>query len=362
MRSKTASESALEEIGTTTGKEILVTFVVPCYNASAYMDNCILSILQGSANHQQHIEIIIVDDGSDADDTAVKADDWQNKYPTIIRAYHQSNGGHGEAVNTGLKHARGMYFKVVDADDWLDEKSLPVVLNHLLLLSLSGLDLFITNYVYEKPGIGKRKLIRFNNVMEEARILGWDDIGNFKPQQNLVMHAVIYRTELLRMSNLVLPAHTFYVDNIFVYVPLPYVQTIYYLNCDLYRYFIGRDNQSVNEQTMVKRVDQQLFITRIMIDAYRLNEEIQNKVLRDYMTHYLTMMMTICVVFLRLSKAQDAEKQRIDLWIYLKEKDPKSYLQIRGALLSLLTNIPGKPGKWVCLKGYRFARSIFKFN
>ena len=69
----------------------------------------------------------------------------------------------------------------------------------------------------------------------------------------ILMHSVIYRTQLLRDCHLVLPKHTFYVDNLFVYVPLPYVKTMYYLDVDFYRYYIGRDDQSVNEKNMIKK-------------------------------------------------------------------------------------------------------------
>ena len=82
------------------------------------------------------------------------------------------------------------------------------------------------------------------------------------------MHSVIYRTQLLRDCHLVLPKHTFYVDNLFVYVPLPYVKTMYYLDVDFYRYYIGREDQSVNEKNMIKNIDQQIKVNKIMVDAY----------------------------------------------------------------------------------------------
>lgn len=65
------------------------------------------------------MEILIVDDGS-KDDTAAIADEYAEKYPTIVKAIHQENGGHGEAVNAGIRNATGLYFKVVDSDDWVD--------------------------------------------------------------------------------------------------------------------------------------------------------------------------------------------------------------------------------------------------
>jgi glycosyltransferase involved in cell wall biosynthesis len=350
------TESGQEQVS---GK--LISFVIPCYNASAYMDRCIESILGGAHNFLDRVEIVIVDDGSHADDTAVKADDWQAAYPSVIKAIHQPNGGHGQAVNTGLDHATGAYFKVVDADDWLDEDALTLTLVRLKWLASSNLDVLITNYVYEKLDEGKRAPIRYVGALPEGRIFGWSEVGSFKPQQNLLMHTLIYRTQLLRDIGLRLPSHTFYVDNIFAYVPLPAVKSLFYLDTDLYRYYIGREGQSVSEATMIKRIDQQLQVTRVMIDAHHL-KDVENPRLRKYMIHYLTMMLSICSVFLRLSDHDDAEKQRRAIWAYLKEKDPAIYPKIRGGGVGLAANLPGPAGRTLTLAAYRVVRKIFKFN
>ena len=92
----------------------LLSIAIPCYNSQDYMENCIESLLVGG----EEVEILIVDDGS-SDRTAEIADDYARKYPTIVKAIHQENGGHGEAVNAGIRNATGLYFKVVDSDDWV---------------------------------------------------------------------------------------------------------------------------------------------------------------------------------------------------------------------------------------------------
>ena len=93
----------------------LLTFAIPSYNSQDYMEHCILSLLPGGDD----VEILIVDDGS-KDRTAEIADEYERKYPGIVRAIHQENGGHGEAVNAGIRNATGLFFKVVDSDDWVD--------------------------------------------------------------------------------------------------------------------------------------------------------------------------------------------------------------------------------------------------
>ena len=101
----------------------ILSIAIPSYNSQNYMRKCIESLLPGG----EDVEIIIVDDGS-KDDTAKIADEYAAKYPTIVKAVHQENGGHGEAVNAGLRNATGLYFKVVDSDDWVDKDAYPKVI------------------------------------------------------------------------------------------------------------------------------------------------------------------------------------------------------------------------------------------
>ena len=224
----------------------VITFGIPSYNAEKDLDRCVLSILEGSS-FAPDIEVVIVDDGS-SDGTAAKADEWEASYPGIVRALHQENGGHGIAVLSGLREARGTYYKVVDSDDWLDGASLSAMLSILRGFEERDcrVDLFISNYVYEKVYEGKRNVVSYRTALPRKKVFGWDDIGHFRPDQNLLMHSLCYRTDVLREANLPMPPHTFYVDNIYAYVPLPLCRTLYYADIDLYRYFIGREGQSVN--------------------------------------------------------------------------------------------------------------------
>jgi len=326
------------------------------------MDKCIESIL-AFEDGRGDLEILIVDDGS-TDATPQKADEWHERYPETIYVIHQENGGHGAAVNRGLQEARGRYFKVVDSDDWLDEASMRPIMRYLVSQSelKDATDLVIGNYVYEKVYEGTRAVMDYRNVFPVEGEFTWDDIKRFKSSQYLLMHSVIYRTELLRDVELVLPEHCFYVDNIFVYVPLPAVYSIRYFDVDMYRYFIGREGQSVNEETMMRRIDQQLRITRFMIDAVDLNEDVVQKKLRRYMENYLSMMMCICSVFLRMIHTPESEQKRHDIWAYLKEKRPGIYGSIRWNVLNLGVNVPTEFGRRLGLGGYRIAQKIFKFN
>lgn len=341
----------------------IITFGIPCYNSAAYMDTCIQSILDGS-DGAQDIEIVIVDDGSYKDDTAAKADEWAEKYPEIIKAVHQENGGHGTAVLTGLSHATGTFYKVVDSDDWLDVEALSVMLQKMRETEAAhaDVDLFITNYVYEHSVDNTQHVVDYTRVLPEGRIFGWHEIGHFNITQNLLMHALCYRTSVLREEGVPLPAHTFYVDNIYAWVPLPRCKRLYYLNKDLYRYFIGREDQSVNEKVMASRIDQQVLITRIMMESYHIYDDVKIPQLRSYMINYFVIMMSICSVFSRLSERPDAMDELERLWSDLHAYDRRMWRRCRLGIMGQATNLPGRLGRSITLALYHLADKFVKFN
>src|SRR5690606_30015222 len=142
----------------------LLSVVIPCYNSQDYMRYCIESLLSGGEN----VELLIVNDGS-SDNTASIADEYAIKYPTIIKAIHQANGGHGEAVNTGIRHARGLYIKVVDSDDWVDTRAYLRILDTLVRFAeeQQKVDMLVSNFVYEKEGTKFKKVMKYESVMPE---------------------------------------------------------------------------------------------------------------------------------------------------------------------------------------------------
>lgn len=336
----------------------LLSFAVPCYNSQDYMGNCIESLLVGGDD----VEIIVVDDGS-KDNTAAIADEYAAKYPGIVKAVHQENGGHGEAVNTGLLNATGLYFKVVDSDDWVDEESYMQILDTLKKLAHEDtiLDMLISNYVYEKVGVTNKKVIEYRNALPRNRVFGWEEMGHFKLGNYLLMHSVIYRTGLLKNCGLKLPKHTFYVDNLYVFEPLPYVKKLYYLDVDFYRYYIGREDQSVNEQIMIGRIDQQIRVNKLMMD-YIAGKSFAHKNMKRYMISYLEIITTVSSILMIISGTEENLEKKAELWQYLKQVDEKLYKRIRYGLFGTQMNLPGKIGRKISIAEYKIAQKFFNFN
>ena len=336
----------------------LLSIVIPSYNSEEYMSHAIESALVGGPE----VEILVVDDGS-KDNTLSIAKDFEERYPSIVHAIHKENGGHGSAVNTGLAHATGLYFKVLDSDDWLDAESLQKIISFLRENVENGqpLDMLISNYVYEKVAIRKRKIISYHMAIPKNEYFGWNKVKHFRMSQNLIMHSIIYRTKLLRDCKLQLPEHTFYVDNIFAYEPLPYVKTMYYLDVNLYRYYIGRDDQSVNEEVMTKRINQQIKVTKLLIDSHDVNS-IKNRKLRHYMSKYLSMMMIVSSALLVKEGSEESLKKREELWNYLRNSNKKLYLYITHTKFGYPLQMKSKSGKKIIVWGYHIFKRIYGFN
>lgn len=336
----------------------VLSIVIPSYNSQDYLERCLNSLTL----NDERIEVLIINDGS-SDKTAEIADYYAKKYPKVIKAIHQENKGHGGAVNTGIANANGLYLKVLDSDDKLNTQALEIVVDTIAknLGESDNVDMYISNFVYDKVGKTNKKRMIYSNAFPENKIFGWEESKRLKIGQYILMHSVIYRTKLLHDCSLLLPEHTFYVDNIFIFYPLPYVQKLYYINVDLYYYFIGRDDQSVNETVMAKRISQQLFVNKYMIDFFSQCSVKCNK-LRKYMTSYLTTIMAVSSIILLRINTEESLQQKDDLWTYLKHKDAKSYRKIRHSVLGNASNLKGRSGRRISLLAYKIAKMIYGFN
>lgn len=335
----------------------LLSIAIPSYNSEEYLHYCVGSLVVGG----EQVEILIINDGS-SDRTQEVAEELAAKYPNV-RAIYQENKGHGGAVNTGIRESKGKYFKVVDSDDWVDSRAYLKILETLEQLEAAetSVDAFISNFVYEKEGQSRKKNMSYHDVLPENQIFTWNEVGTFSKGQYMMMHSLIYRTELLREVGLELPEHTFYVDNIFVFTPLQAVKTMYYLPVDFYRYFIGRHDQSVNESVMIKRIDQQLTVNRILVDNLHL-DEIENPDLRSYLLNHVEITTIIsCALLNRAGTAEHMMKKQ-ELWEYIQEHNPALFKIVRNGLLGQLTNLYGYPGRKISNAVYKIAKSIYGFN
>ncbi len=329
-----------------------ITFTVPCYNSQAYMRKCVDSLLIGG----EDVEIVIVNDGS-SDGTLSIAREYEKKYPSIVKVVDKENGGHGSGVNAGLSLASGLYYKVVDSDDWADEAAYIQLLDTIKRHAAEGNspDLYVVNYVYEHSADNTRHFSRYDKKFPVGTFCTWNDVKKFRFSLMLLMHALVYRTDVLKKSGLRLPEHTFYVDDIVSYDPLPYTRSLFYLNADFYRYFIGRADQSVNLPNMVKRYEQMLRVMREMTDRWTYEEiKSQPKGLGKYMFHALANYMLTTMLFVLGEYTKERKAAMKELWRHIKERDLKLYRKLRyRSYVAVAMLFPGRLRTAVLISSYR---------
>ncbi|WP_238937904.1 hypothetical protein AWH56_021500 [Anaerobacillus isosaccharinicus] len=203
--------------------------------------------------------------------------------------------------------------------------------------------------------------MKYDNVLPENTAFSWDGMKVFRKGQYLMMHSIIYRTMLLKDCGLELPKHTFYVDNLYVYQPLSKVEKIYYVNVDFYRYFIGREDQSVNESVMIRRIDQQLKVNKLMIDMVNF-QSIKNQKLQRYMFHQLEIVTVISSILLIRSGTKENLEKKKELMNYIKDQDEELYHKIRYGWMGYLTNLPGRFGRSISVGAYKVSQKLVGFN
>ena len=265
----------------------LLTVVVPSYNASKYLDFNLQSFLRPSV--PKRLEVIIVDDGS-TDDTARIADAYHEKYPETIKVIHKDNGGHGSGINAGLRAATGKYFKVVDADDWVDHEALERLLDYIVSFdavdaddamatskaktvtmtstmtgtktkTAFGPDVIYNNYYWrltdeaKSPDEYERKL-EFAEPFSGVEYRKVCDFESIADQCYVKMHNMTIRTDILREHQIKIDEHCYYVDMEYILYPMPYVETIAFLPEFLYQYQIGRQGQSMDPAKMQRNAAQ----------------------------------------------------------------------------------------------------------
>lgn len=263
-----------------------LTVAIPVYNTEKYIRRCIDSLaIQDIIND---IEIILVNDGS-KDKSLEIMNEYKQKYPESVIVIDKPNGGHGSTINAALKKATGKYFRVIDSDDWVNSEDF---VKFVRRLKNEDADLVLTDYRKEHIYNGLSERFFWNNV-KEKKIYMFDEIdlklfrGNY-----FVMANSTYKTRILRQAKLELLEKTFYVDMQYNIVPILYVKTIKFMKLDIYRYFIGRPDQSMNLDNFVKNRANHEKVMKYLIEYYNQNLKEFSKNQRKYVKQILFYMLT----------------------------------------------------------------------
>lgn len=289
---------------------------IPSYNGEPYLDRCIPTFIHKDL--LDRIEVIIVNDGS-KDRTKEIAEKYHKKYPNTVKVINKENGGHGSAVNAALHYTKAKYYKVVDCDDWVDTEQLVKLVD---FLENNDVDLITNNYETVDMMTGETVKVA-NYGYEYGKIYNFDEI-NAKTCY-FSIHSTTYKTKILKDHDIKLQEKTFFVDVEYQLLPIPFINTVAFLDNIVYKYMIGNVNQSVNMDNFVKRYDNHDRVVKRVLDfinstefSEKQYEYIESVFIKVLNTHY------------NLSAFFDADEERgrkrtIVFDKYLKEKNPDLY-------------------------------------
>ncbi len=237
----------------------LLTLIIPTYNAEAYLDKCLTSFILEDKELFDRLEVLVINDGS-PDKSREIAQRYVEKYPNVYRIIDKENGGHGSGINVGAENAAGTYFKVIDADDWVNREGF---LKYMIAIkrltdTLADADTLPEVLItpYKEYNITTQKETEYVAKPREYDVdYTLDELMDQWQSCHMDFHfwGLSYLTEFYRKLEYRLTEGVFYEDQEYATVPMSYAKRVRVLDCMVYVYRVGDVNQSVFGDTQVKR-------------------------------------------------------------------------------------------------------------
>lgn len=281
--------------------EKILSIIIPTYNMEMYLSRCIDSLLK-EESIIQYLEIIIVNDGS-TDNSLKIAESYKNLYPQSINIIDKPNGNYGSCINAALKIATGKYFRILDSDDWYDNNALTILMDKLHSITV---DMIFTAYQTINSNQEIIKHYSIDPLIPKDIILPINSahIKKLQPYTDLTMHAIAYRTQLLREIDYSQLEGISYTDTEYVFYPLAHVKNIIFFDITLYQYFVGRDGQTVSISSRIQHAEDMFRIVNRMLENPLSKEQNNTYYLQcGYMTHAIATYYHIILVLQKLTKS-----------------------------------------------------------
>lgn len=304
-------------------KDKLLTIVVPTYNISEYIEKCINSFLEVNEKYYKDFEVIVVNDGS-TDNSVQVVENLIINSNMDLRIISKENGGHGSTINVGIAEAKGKYFKVIDGDDWIDISSFETLLEKLKTIDV---DMVISNYTEQHVYNNSKKTIDF-----VGRIVT-DVIVEGLPDRRIPMHALTYKTSILKNNDIRLSEKTFYVDTEYTLLPIKNVKNYIYYDLDIYQYFLGRPDQSMHINIMKQKSDHHYRVTKRILELYKeiRVDKIQENIVREALVYLINKQCQLAIMNNNLEEMYELfdYANKCDLtWKYDKDKKVTSLISL----------------------------------
>lgn len=260
-----------------------LSIIIPTYNMEALLPRCLDSLV--AAPKAQYIDVLVVNDGS-KDNSSYIAHQYQDQYPDIVQVIDKPNGNYGSTINAGLLHAKGQYVKVLDSDDWFDTAALDVLVSRLQQLDV---DMVVTHFSQLGPGSAK-EVIRYNTMGKEPytydQVYGVDEVLKDGYIRFFLMHALTYRTSLLREIEYKQTEGISYTDTEWATIPVFHAATICFLDLNVYQYNLDREGQTMAPAVLMKSIPQLEKVNDRLVQYYVEHQKNLTQTRADWMKQY----------------------------------------------------------------------------
>lgn len=300
----------------------ILSVIIPSYNSRKWLEKCLESFICEALDK---IEVIIVNDGS-TDGSEQIAAEFTKKYPRSFILENKENGGHGSAINTGVRLASGKYIKVIDADDWINTQNLP---EFTKLLENTDADTVLTHHHTIDESTGEIKCWRsypdtFGRKYSLDEIMcQWKSFD-----RSLTFHGITYNREFYLKNAVKLSEHVFYEDHEYATIPCCFSESVVPFDIFIYEYRVGDVSQSVSAQNQVKRISHVITVVkRLVSEKHRLDNLSKED---GRLKYYNAKLHHLMLSFLQTSLICDSDrkngrKRAADLMNFIKDNCPGVY-------------------------------------
>lgn len=284
----------------------LLTVVIPSYNSESFIEKNVATFLDERL--YEKAEVLIINDGS-TDKTAELAKRLEDGHRGYIRLIDKENGGHGSGINRGIREAAGKYFKVVDADDWVETEGLVRLAGEL---DGADADVVVNPYFTIDQATGRKRLVELRALRGIGPECPFDDV--MRRNAFLSLPAVTYRTAVLRDNGITVTEKCFYEDWQYGLYPAPYLRTARILEHPVYCYLVGQQSQSVSNESVLKNKDMYFKVLEDMISYYKANRQKCTPLADCYMKNSIcTFARSMYNIFLRNYKSEAAMETMLEM-------------------------------------------------
>lgn len=293
------------------GANKVLSIIIPSYNVEKYLYHCGYTIMEH--RNCNKIELIIVNDGS-KDGTLDVAKKLQERYSSDnVVIVDKPNGGHGSTINKGIEIAKGKYLRIIDGDDWVNTEKMCELVD---TLENATSDIVLTDYCEDRAETNELIFKTIYDFMIPFKEYNFDDLcyeGYGFKEWGPILATASFKTDMLKNS-FTLSEKCFYIDMEFDVFSIAKAKTITYYPYSIYRYFIGRVDQSISKNSYIKNYKNHEHVVFNVIKFYmedkNLSKEKRSYILNKIIIPLVIANYTIIIQFKKSSKDfREFEKQ-----------------------------------------------------